>query len=103
ERGVREKMLIITKVGMEVAGKSGLKKSHIDEAIKDSLTRLQTDYVDAYLAHKEDTTTPIEESLEAFKKIQEKGMAKIIGASNYSFEGLEKAVKVAKENGLAEY
>ena len=63
ERKNREHMRIITKVGMQVQAKSGLKKDYILEAIDQSLANLQTDYVDVYLAHQEDTSTPIEESL----------------------------------------
>lgn len=103
ERGVRDKMIITTKVGMEIQGKSGLKKAYIQQAIEDSLKRLKTDYIDAYLAHQEDQDTLIEETLEAFQEIKNQCKAKVIGASNYSFAGFKNAIKVAKEKGLPQY
>src|SRR5256885_8701546 len=43
--GNREKMIVITKVGMDLGpGKSGLSKKRILAAVEDSLKRLQTDY-----------------------------------------------------------
>src|SRR5258706_2165519 len=45
QSGDREKVLIATKVGIEIApGKKGLSKSHIMNSVEDSLRRLQTDY-----------------------------------------------------------
>lgn len=100
ERGNREHIRIITKVGMEVQSKSGLKKDYILEAIDQSLARLQTDYVDVYLAHQEDPSTPIEESLEAFTHIKKSGRVLAIGASNYSLTGLKESVRMARDTKL---
>ncbi|MEC9284143.1 MAG: aldo/keto reductase [Bdellovibrionota bacterium] len=100
ERGNREHIRLITKVGMEVEGKSGLSKDYILNAIDESLSRLQTDYVDVYLAHQEDTATPIEESLEAFTHIKKSGRALAVGASNYSLIGLKESMRMAQETKL---
>lgn len=100
ERKNREHMRIITKVGMQVQAKSGLKKDYILEAIDQSLANLQTDYVDVYLAHQEDTSTPIEESLEAFTHIKKSGRSLAIGSSNYSITGLKESVKMAEDTNL---
>lgn len=100
ERGNREHIRLITKVGMEVEGKSGLSKDYILNAIDESLSRLQTDYVDVYLAHQEDTATPIEESLEAFTHIKKSGRALAVGASNYSLIGLKESMRMAQKTKL---
>ena len=63
-RGSRNKVVIATKVGMDMgpAGK-GLKAAHIRKAVEQSLTRLQTDRIDLYYSHKDDPDTPLEETL----------------------------------------
>ena len=50
----RDKVIIATKVGWE----QGLSAAHIRTAVEASLKRLQTDYIDLYLSHKDDPNTP---------------------------------------------
>ena len=73
------------------------------QAVEDSLRRLQTDYIDLYQAHKDDEETPLEETLSAFDKLVQQGKVLHIGASNYSGARLAKALKVSKDNGLVSY
>src|SRR5690606_8219531 len=65
--GARDKVVIATKVGMDMgpAGK-GLRAAHIKASCDRSLSRLQTDRIDLYYAHKDDPDTPLEETLQAF-------------------------------------
>src|SRR5450830_2009975 len=47
--GKRDKLVIATKVGKDMGdGKIGLSPDYIKRAVEDSLTRLQTDYIDLY-------------------------------------------------------
>ncbi len=72
--GDREKVLIATKVGMEIApDQQGLSKSHIMNSVEDSLKRLQTTYIDLYQSHKDDPETPLEETLAASRSWSSKG------------------------------
>jgi aryl-alcohol dehydrogenase-like predicted oxidoreductase len=102
--GKRDRVLIATKVGMDMgsAGK-GLSASYIARAVEDSLRRLQTDHIDLYQAHEDDPNTPLEETLGAFAKLIESGKVRAIGASNYSADRLEEALKVSREHGLPRY
>ena len=68
--GTRQRVVIATKVGMEMApDKKGLSKAYILRAAEDSLTRLQTDYIDLYQSHADDFTAPLEETLEAYQQL----------------------------------
>jgi aryl-alcohol dehydrogenase-like predicted oxidoreductase len=100
----RENVLIATKVGMEMAPeKKGLSHSYIKQAAEDSLKRLQTDYIDLYQAHSDDPSTPLEETLGAFAELIKDGKVVAIGASNYTAERLDEALKVGQYNGWPRY
>lgn len=102
--GNRDKVVLATKVGMEMGpGKVGLSKAYILEAVEQSLRRLQTDRIDLYQSHKDDPSTPLEETLEAFSSLIAQGKVRTIGASNYSADRLKEALRISKETGLAAY
>ncbi len=54
------------------------------ESINGSLKRLQTDYVDLYQAHRYDTETPLEETMQAFADVVRQGKALYIGVSEWT-------------------
>jgi aryl-alcohol dehydrogenase-like predicted oxidoreductase len=100
----RSNVIIATKLGLDMGeGKQGLKPAYIEQAVEDSLRRLQTDYIDLYQAHKDDQETPLEETLSAFDKLVTQGKVRHIGASNYSGARLAKALQTSKDNGLVSY
>ena len=104
ERGNREKVLLATKVGMDMGGpKRGLSKSYILKEVEESLRRLQTDYIDLYFSHTDDTDAPLEDTLEAYDKLIDQGKVRAIGASNYSADRLREAQAVARDNSLPHY
>lgn len=97
----RSNVTLATKVGMEMGeGKKGLKAAYIEQAVEDSLRRLQTDYIDLYQTHKDDPETPLEETLGALDKLVRQGKVRHIGASNYTGARLTEALRVSKDNGL---
>ncbi|MCC5633650.1 aldo/keto reductase [Nostoc sphaeroides CHAB 2801] len=59
----------------------GLSRKHIQQAVEDSLQRLQTDYIDLYQSHIDDETTPLEETLETYGELIRQGKVRAIGAS----------------------
>ncbi|MGI9070766.1 MAG: aldo/keto reductase [Bryobacteraceae bacterium] len=102
--GKREKVIIATKAGMEMGpDKKGLSRRYIFRAVEDSLARLQTDHIDLYQAHTDDSQTPLEETLKAFTELISQGKVRAIGASNYSAERLSDVLRVSEERGLARY
>jgi len=71
--------------------------------VEDSLRRLKTDYIDLYMSHIDDEKTPLEETLAAHDELVKAGKVRFIGASNYSKDRLEQALKVSADNNLAPY
>lgn len=102
--GNRARVIIATKVGMQMGpGKKGLSRAYIKRAAEDSLKRLQTDYIDLYQAHQDDPGTPLEETLGAFSELVQEGKVVAIGASNFSAERLDEALKTSGRNGWPRY
>ena len=102
--GRRERVVIATKVGLDMPGLGkGLKRSQIERGVEDSLRRLQIERIDLLYAHSDDAGTPLEETLAAFDVLVRAGKVRAIGASNYSAERLEAALAVSKREGLARF
>src|SRR6185369_15566540 len=100
----RDKVVIATKVGLDMGdGKVGLKPAYIRQAVEDSLRRLQTDCIDLYQSHKDDESTPLAETLEAFARLIKAGKVRVIGASNYSASRLALALQTSGKLGLPRY
>jgi aryl-alcohol dehydrogenase-like predicted oxidoreductase len=103
-RGGRDKVIIATKVGNEMAPRmKGLSKPYILRAVDTSLRRLQTDYIDLYQSHLDDATVPLDETLEAYQQLIANGKVRAIGASNYSGPRLREALTVSKAHDWVRY
>src|ERR1700744_5683776 len=70
----------------------GTSRKHLLDAIDASLRRLNTDYVDLYQIHMDDTTTPLDETAEALDIIVKLGKARYIGVSNFCAFALARAI-----------
>ena len=81
-RGNRDQVLIATKVGY-TGEPGGLAPEAVAAGIEGSLRRLQSDYVDVYYAHIDDSLTPLEETMGAFGSLIAAGKVRAFGASNY--------------------
>jgi aryl-alcohol dehydrogenase-like predicted oxidoreductase len=102
--GKREKIVLATKVGMDMGdGKKGLSKRYILEEVEASLKRLQTNHIDLYQSHKDDESTPFEETLEAYHQLIQQGKVRIIGASNYKGNRLTQVIETAQKHNLPVY
>ncbi|KPH14761.1 aldo/keto reductase [Chryseobacterium sp. ERMR1:04] len=104
QSGKRDKIVLATKLGAELApDKKGLSRKYIISAVEASLKRLNTDYIDLYQSHYDDPETPIEETLSAYELLIKEGKIRIIGASNFTPERLEKSLQVGRDNNLPVY
>lgn len=101
----RESLEIFTKVywptGPLGPNDSGLSRKHIMESINGSLTRLQTDYVDLYQAHRFDVETPLEETMQAFADVVRSGKALYIGVSEWTADQIRAGQAMAKDLGFS--
>ncbi|MVO16602.1 aldo/keto reductase [Parasedimentitalea huanghaiensis] len=96
--GRRDKVVLATKCGLVWHSQKGnhffdydgqpvhryLGKDAIIYEVEQSLTRLKTDYIDHYITHWQDPTTPIAETMEALETLKQQGKIRSIGASNTS-------------------
>jgi aryl-alcohol dehydrogenase-like predicted oxidoreductase len=103
QSGKRSKIVLATKVGMQMPAGKGLKKDYILKAVEDSLRRLQTDHIDLYQSHEDDPATPLEETLGAYAQLIKEGKVRAIGGSNYSADRLAEALKVSRQHGFPSY
>jgi aryl-alcohol dehydrogenase-like predicted oxidoreductase len=102
----REEVVVATKVYNpmgDTPNERGLSKKHIRHAIDASLKRLGVDYVDLYQIHRHDSTTSMEEALEALTDVVNQGKALYIGASSmYAWE-FAKYLYLADQDGYARF
>src|SRR4051794_1896682 len=102
----RESLEVLTKVywpvGPDPKGKNdtGLSRKHVLEGIDGSLRRLQMDYVDLYQAHRYDSSTPLEETMQAFADVVRAGKALYIGVSEWTAEQIRAAHALARDLGV---
>lgn len=104
----RDKVVLSSKVGNRSGGqreltKGCLSRRHILWSIDESLKRLGTDWIDLYIAHREDSYTPLEETLEAFDAVVKAGKVRYLGFSNWSAWKAAAAMEIQKANGLAPF
>ncbi|GAA4787770.1 MULTISPECIES: aldo/keto reductase family protein [Streptomyces] len=99
----RESLVLSTKVFFPTGpgpNDGGLSRKHITEAVHGSLTRLGTDYVDLYQAHRFDGRTPLEETLRTFDDLIRQGKVLYIGVSEWTADQIARALELAGELGL---
>ncbi|KAG2018811.1 hypothetical protein CC2G_008200 [Coprinopsis cinerea AmutBmut pab1-1] len=97
----REEIVVLSKVFFTVAKKPeeyclfgegadntgyvnqwGLSRKHIFDGVKNSLKRLQLDYIDVLQCHRFDYDTPIEETMQALHDVVKAGYVRYIGMSS---------------------
>ena len=102
----RQDLVLATKVRGEMGSgpnDQGLSRTHIMQAVEDSLTRLQTDYIDLYQVHWPDEETPLEETLSTLNDLVRSGKVRYIGCSNFPAWLLMKSLWVSDVTKLARF
>ena len=98
ERGNREDVYIITK-GAHPDGKSKVNPTDITADLTESLNRLRTDYIDAYLLHRDDVSKPVGPIMDILHEHCKAGKIRAFGGSNWTHERIAEANAYAAANG----
>ena len=101
-RWPRESIVVSSKVfwGGHGPNDEGLSRKHIFEACRNSLRRLQLDYLDLFFCHRPDPNTPIEETVRAMDDLIHQGKVLYWGTSMWRMEDIMEAYSIAREHGL---
>ena len=91
--GRRAEVLLFTKVAPRPEG-SGFKPDQVKQAIRGSLRRLGTDYVDLYQLHWPDDEVPLEDTWGAMAQLVDEGVARHIGVSNFTSHMVERCLPI---------
>jgi voltage-dependent potassium channel beta subunit len=98
----RESIVVSSKVfwGGEGPNDMGLSRKHVYEACKNSLERLQLDYLDLFFCHRPDPNTPIEETVRAMDDLIRQGKILYWGTSEWSAADIMRAHAIAREYAM---
>jgi aryl-alcohol dehydrogenase-like predicted oxidoreductase len=102
----RDSYVLATKLyfPMDDTGENqGLSREQVHKQIDLSLARLQTDHVDLYQCHRYDTSTPLEETMEALDEVVRAGKARYLGFSEWSAEQIQSSLDLSREHGWAKF
>ena len=95
-RGVREQVVILDKG----AHTPFCTPEDLTRQLLISLERLQTDYVDIYMLHRDNPQVPVGEFVDVLNEHQRTGRIRIFGGSNWTIERIEAANAYAAQHGL---
>ncbi|RWK57769.1 MAG: aldo/keto reductase [Mesorhizobium sp.] len=115
-KGRRDRVVIASKCGLNWHSKKGnhffdqdgtpvnryLGADGIAYEVEQSLRRLGTDYIDLYITHWQDPTTPIAETMEALERLKSAGKIRAIGASNLDAAELQQYVAAGQLDAIQE-
>ncbi len=99
-RANREQVVIISKGCHHNADRKRVTPFDLAADLHDSLARLQTDYVDVYLLHRDDSSLPVGPIVEAFNEQWRAGRIRAFGGSNWTHERIQAANDYAAAHGL---
>src|SRR6202453_3656929 len=102
----RHQVVIATKVyGRVGPGRNdvGASRGHIMDGVEASLRRLQTDHIDLYQIHGNDSVTPLEETLRALDTLVQQGKVRYVGCSNWQAWKIAKALGISELKNLARF
>lgn len=102
-RDLRHQIIIITKGAAHSEDRRRMTPFDITSDLHDSLARLQTDYIDLYLLHRDDPDVPFEPIIDVLNEHQRAGRLRVFGASNWSHQRIEAANAYARANDLAPF
>jgi aryl-alcohol dehydrogenase-like predicted oxidoreductase len=105
--GVKRKDVVIASKVFGATGTGpndrGASRGHIMDGVQASLDRLQTDHLDLYQIHHNDSLTPLDETLRALDDLIRQGLVRYIGISNWAAWKIAKALGISEARGYARF
>mmetsp|Transcript_32930 Transcript_32930/g.32605 ORF Transcript_32930/g.32605 Transcript_32930/m.32605 type:complete len:343 (+) Transcript_32930:36-1064(+) len=95
----REKLVISTKF-IRCGDKVGLSRKRLVQGMRNSLRRLQLDYVDVMFLHRYDQEVPLEETIRTVNHLIEKGKADYWGTSEFTAQEIQECHKICEKYGF---
>jgi aryl-alcohol dehydrogenase-like predicted oxidoreductase len=99
-RGIREKVVIITKGAHPNHWRNRVTEFDILSDIHNSLAKLKTDYIDIYFLHRDDPSVPVGTIVDILNKLHNEGKIRLFGGSNWTHKRISEANEYAKRKGL---
>ncbi|MEI6114643.1 MAG: aldo/keto reductase [Burkholderiales bacterium] len=99
----RSRWVLATKVANPIGSEpndKGLSRRWVMQEVENSLRRLGTDWIDVYYMHKDDESTPIEETLSTFARLIDDGKIRYYGISNFRGWRVARMVETARRMGI---
>jgi aryl-alcohol dehydrogenase-like predicted oxidoreductase len=99
DRGIREEVVVVSKGCHHNADRKRVTPYDLTADLMDSLARLQFDYVDGYLCHRDDPDVPAGEIVDCFNEHRDAGRLRAFGGSNWTHQRIAEANEYAARNG----
>jgi predicted dehydrogenase/aryl-alcohol dehydrogenase-like predicted oxidoreductase len=96
-RGIREQVVLLDKG----AHTPNCNPQALSSQLLESLDRLQTEYVDVYMMHRDNPAIPVGEFITVLNEHKNAGRMRVFGASNWSIERVQEANAWAAEHGMS--
>ncbi len=103
DRGLREKVVILAKGAHHNADRRRVTPYDIAADLHDSLARMQVDYIDLYVLHRDDPSVPVGAIVEALNEWMRAGKIRAFGGSNWTHARVAEANAYATERGLVPF
>lgn len=99
-RGNRNQIVILGKGAHPYDGRNRVTPDDITADLNESLDRLQTDYIDIYLLHRDDPTQPVGPIVETLNQHRTDGKIRCFGGSNWTHQRIAEANAYAYKHNL---
>jgi len=99
QRGIRSQVAVVVKG----AHTPLCTPEHLDSQFRESLDRLQTDYADVYMMHRDNLKIPVGEFVDLLNEHHYAGRIKAFGGSNWTLDRLQEANAYAEKKGLQKF
>ena len=100
DRGLLDKVVVLTKGAHHNAWRKRVTDYDILSDAHDSLKKLNRDYIDIYVLHRDDSTVPVGPIVEVLNRLHREGKIGAFGASNWTHQRIAEANAYAQAHGL---